>query len=257
MQRRSWRAFATVRTVLTCAVCSIALVALFSFSKVPNFSDPVKPPTLDDTSRILDDKLWKIPPSPDFMQCIEPSPNYTPPAESWGYFQVRTNGGLNQMRAGICDMVAVARIINATLVIPELDQRSFGKDSSNFSNVFDEDHFINALANDIKIVRKLPKELASGPRALKLFRSWGGMDYYQDERASLWELYEVIRASKADARLVNNNLPLDIQKLRCRACYEALRFTPEIEAMVSKYLDLNACLISGMPIVTFSSYSIY
>ncbi|XP_070682596.1 O-fucosyltransferase 7-like isoform X2 [Malus domestica] len=141
------------------------------------------------------------------------------------------------MRAGICDMVAVARIINATLVIPELDQRSFWKDSSNFSDVFDEDHFIKALANDVKIVKKLPKELASGPRALKLFRSWASMDYYQDEIASLWEVYEVIRASKADARLANNNLPLDIQKLRCRACYEALRFTPQIEAMGKLLVD--------------------
>ena len=41
----------------------------------------------------------------------------------------------------------------------------------------------------------------------------------------------MIRAAKSDSRLANNNLPPDIQKLRCRACYEALRFAPQIESM--------------------------
>ncbi|ONI35209.1 hypothetical protein PRUPE_1G522600 [Prunus persica] len=258
-----------VLTCAICSIALVALfsvhVHVFPSSKVPNFSDPFKLPTQHDIkyqklsaeqswtlelapphllkaplpSRKLDgssgtvetDKLWKPPPNRDFVPCVEPSPNYTSPTESRGYLLVHTNGGLNQMRAGICDMVAVARIINATLVIPELDKRSFWKDSSNFSDVFDEDHFINALANDVKIITKLPKELATGTRAVKHFRSWSGMDYYQEEIASLWEEYEVIRAAKSDSRLANNNLPLDIQKLRCRACYEALRFAPQIEAM--------------------------
>lgn len=41
----------------------------------------------------------------------------------------------------------------------------------------------------------------------------------------------MIRAAKSDSRLANNNLPPDFQKLRCRACYEALRFAPQIESM--------------------------
>lgn len=176
-------------------------------------------------------KLWKHPPRRNFEPCVEPSESYKAPEQSQGYLLVHTNGGLNQMRAGICDMVAVARIINATLVIPELDKQSFWQDSSNFSDVFDEEYFINALVNDVRIVKKLPKELASVTKAVKHFRSWSGVEYYQEEIAPLWQEFRVIRAAKSDSRLANNNLPPDIQKLRCRVHYDALRFAPPIEAM--------------------------
>eukprot|EP01018_Ginkgo_biloba_P011213 Gb_02062 [translate_table: standard] len=176
-------------------------------------------------------KLWKHPPTRGFEPCVERSESYKVAGETRGYLLVHTNGGLNQMRAGICDMVAVARIINATLVIPEMDKRSFWHDSSNFADIFDEKYFIDSLANDVKIVKKLPKELASAPRAVKSFRSWSGMDYYLEEIAPLLQDYKVIRAAKSDSRLANNNLPPDIQKLRCRVHYDALRFAPRIEAM--------------------------
>lgn len=62
---------------------------------------------------------------------------------------------------------------------------------SNFCDVFDEDYFIDALANDVKVIKKLPKEFATAAIAVKNFRSWSGMDYYQDEIASMWEDYQV------------------------------------------------------------------
>ncbi|XP_059636301.1 O-fucosyltransferase 7-like isoform X1 [Cornus florida] len=271
-KRCRWRTLGLLRKSLTCAVCSIALVALFSVhvrifpsSRVPTmlhdphmfstqheieyqklsreqiFTQAFTPPSSGKfvgASGISDtDKLWKPPPNRDYVHCVEPSSSYTSPEESQGYLLVNTNGGLNQMRAGICDMVAVARIINATLVIPELDKRSFWQDTSNFSDVFDQDHFINSLANDVKVIKKIPKELSTATRAVKHFRSWSGIDYYQDEITSLWEDYKVIRAAKSDSRLANNNLPPDIQKLRCRACYEALRFSPRIRAMGKLLVD--------------------
>uniref|UniRef100_A0A7N2QY58 O-fucosyltransferase family protein n=1 Tax=Quercus lobata TaxID=97700 RepID=A0A7N2QY58_QUELO len=126
-------------------------------------------------------------------------------------------------------MVAVARIINATLVIPELD--------NHFSDVFDEDHFINVLANDVRVVKKLPKELATASKSKKEFRSWSGVEYYEEEITNSWLNHQIIQASKSDSRLANNYLHLDIQKLRCRACYEALRFAPRIEAMGKLLVD--------------------
>jgi rhamnogalacturonan I rhamnosyltransferase len=43
--------------------------------------------------------------------------------------------------------------------------------------------------------------------------------------------YKVLHLNKTDARLANNRLPMEIQKLRCRVNYAALRFTPEIEKL--------------------------
>ncbi|KAK8696652.1 hypothetical protein V6N13_001784 [Hibiscus sabdariffa] len=201
------------------------------------FKDPLSSHKLDGARGNLDfEKLWKPPSNRDFVPCVQPSSNYTAD-ESRGYLLVHTNGGLNQMRAGICDMVAVARIINATLVVPELDKRSFWQDISNFSDVFDEDHFIHALDNDVKVIKKLPKDMYSASKVVMHFRSWSGLEYYQDEIASLWGEYQVIRAAKSDSRLANNHLPPDIQKLRCRACYKALRFSPKIEAMGKLLVD--------------------
>ncbi|KAK4599232.1 hypothetical protein RGQ29_009331 [Quercus rubra] len=276
-RRWRWISLNLLRKLLMYAVCMIALVALFSVHlfpssssiKVPNFSDAFKLPTqhelkhqswtreltpphlskgkdpLSSHSRQLVgareisdyDKLWKRSSNSKFEPCIEPSANYTSPGESRGYLLVHANGGLNQMRFGICDMVAVARIINATLVIPELDKKSFWQDNSHFSDVFDEDHFINVLANDVRVVKKLPKELATASKSKKEFRSWSGVEYYEEEITNSWLNHQIIQASKSDSRLANNYLPLDIQKLRCRACYEALRFAPRIEAMGKLLVD--------------------
>ncbi|KAH1110709.1 hypothetical protein AAZX31_04G096900 [Glycine max] len=193
---------------------------------------PLSVPKLKDSRKDSDyEKLWKPPSNHGFIPCTKPTPNYSTPGRSRGYLSVHTNGGLNQMRTGICDMVAIARIINATLVIPELDKKSFWHDTSNFSDIFDEESFISSLANDIKIIKKLPKKLVNATKIVMQFRSWSGMDYYENEIAALWDNFKVIRASKSDSRLANNNLPPEIQKLRCRACYDALRFSPHIEKM--------------------------
>ncbi|KAE8719552.1 Ascorbate peroxidase 4 isoform 1 [Hibiscus syriacus] len=64
--------------------------------------------------------------------------------------------------------------------------------------------------------------MSSATNVVMHFRSWSGLGYYQNEIASLWEEYQVIRAAKSDSRLANNHLPPDIQTLHCRAFYEAL-----------------------------------
>ncbi|KAL5581328.1 hypothetical protein UlMin_013770 [Ulmus minor] len=47
-----------------------------------------------------------------------------------GYFIIEANGGLNQQRLSICDVVAVARLLNVTLIIPIFHLNSVWRDSS-------------------------------------------------------------------------------------------------------------------------------
>ncbi|XP_055831947.1 O-fucosyltransferase 38 [Solanum dulcamara] len=183
-----------------------------------------------------DNSVWETSKSDGLHPCIKPTAKYKA-ALGWNrYLTVKSNGGLNQMRTGIADMVAVAHVMNATLVIPQLDKRSFWQDSSTFSDIFDENHFIKALRGDLMIIKELPKEIESLPRARKHFTSWSGVGYYE-EMTQLWKEHQVIHVAKSDSRLANNELPLDIQRLRCRVLYNALRFSPPIERLGKKLVE--------------------
>ncbi|XP_074295567.1 O-fucosyltransferase 38-like [Silene latifolia] len=187
--------------------------------------------------QVADAHLWVSTFSRNLRPCVKPTSNYKAAyQDSNRFITVKCNGGLNQMRTGIADMVAVARIMNATLVIPMLDKRSFWQDSSGFADIFDVPHFIMSLQQDVDIVKELPKHLESVPRARKHFSLWSGMSYYEN-MTHLWKDYQVIQVAKSDSRLANNDLPLDIQRLRCRTLYRALRFSPSIELLGKRLVE--------------------
>ncbi|CAI0463656.1 unnamed protein product [Linum tenue] len=122
-----------------------------------------------------------------------------------GYLTVSSNGGLNQMRSGISDMVTIARFLNLTLVVPELDNTSFWQDNSQFGDIFDVDHFIDSLRDEV----------------LPVFKKFG-----------------IVHFLKTDARLSNNEPLENVQKMRCRVNYEGLRFTPHIEKIGKKVVSI-------------------
>ncbi|GAB2297178.1 Rhamnogalacturonan I rhamnosyltransferase 1 [Dionaea muscipula] len=151
-----------------------------------------------------------------------------------GFLKVTCNGGLNQMRAAICDMVTVARFLNLTLLVPELDKTSFWADASDFEDIFDVGHFIDSLQDEVRIIKRLPKRFNKSHGFQPLVMqpvSWSSVNYYLQQVLPLFEKHEVIHFNKTDARLANNGLPLDMQKLRCRVNFQALKFTPQIEAL--------------------------
>lgn len=54
----------------------------------------------------------------------------------------------------------------------------------------------------------------------------------------LIQKYKVVHLNRTDARLANNGQTLDIQKLRCRVNFSALKFTSQIEELGKRVIKL-------------------
>nr|XP_043605994.1 O-fucosyltransferase 39-like [Erigeron canadensis] len=168
--------------------------------------------------------------------------------ESTGFIQVFLDGGLNQQRMGICDAVAIAKILNATLVIPYLEVNPVWQDTSLFADIFDVDHFVNILKDDILIVRELPDEYewstreyyASAIRSTRVKNAplHASANWYHENVSPVLESYGIAAISPFSHRLAFDNMPIEIQRLRCKVNFEALVFVPHVrslgEALVSR-----------------------
>ncbi|KAK6139675.1 hypothetical protein DH2020_026579 [Rehmannia glutinosa] len=154
-------------------------------------------------------EIWSNPNSENFTQCIGPPKSHKKlDLKTNGYLLTNANGGLNQMRFGICDMVAVAKIMKATLVLPSLDHTSYWADESGFKDLFDWQYFIESLQGHINIIDALPPEYAGIEPFSKTPISWSKVSYYKSE-------------------------------LRCHVNYRALKYSAPIE-------DLGKTLVSRM-----------
>ncbi|KAE8719640.1 Phytanoyl-CoA dioxygenase (PhyH) family protein isoform 1 [Hibiscus syriacus] len=183
----------------------------------------------------------------EWRPCVNKSSEGLP--ESNGYIYVEANGGLNQQRTSICNAVAVAGYLNATLLIPNFHFHSIWRDPSKFKDIYDEDYFISALKNDVRIVDKIPEYIIErfdhNLTNVYNFRikAWSSIQYFKDVVLPKLLEEKVIRISPFANRL-SFDAPPAVQRLRCLANYEALRFSSPIlnlgETLVARMKELSA-----------------
>ncbi|KAF3792766.1 Uncharacterized protein EJ110_NYTH10915 [Nymphaea thermarum] len=137
---------------------------------------------------------------------------------------------------GAPDFVRVAT--NSELVclfLQDLISRFLQK-STDFSDVFDVEHFKETLRSDVRIVSSLPSSHL-GYRAVA--------ERIPFHATPLWIRTRFKpKLNKHGALLLkgiylklSRNLPLDLQRLRCKVAFQALRFAADIRAIGSRLAD--------------------
>ncbi|KAL9449494.1 hypothetical protein AB3S75_011426 [Citrus x aurantiifolia] len=174
--------------------------------------------------------------------CADSSNSNAELPKSNGFLIIEANGGLNQQRLSICDAVAVAGLLNATLVIPIFHLNSVWRDSSNFGDIFDEDFFMHALRSNVNVVKELPEDILqqfdhniSSIVNLRV-KGWSSPTHYLQKVLPKLQQLGAVRIAPFSNRLAQG-VPSNIQGLRCLANFEALRFSEPIRMLAEKMVD--------------------
>ncbi|VVA91049.1 unnamed protein product [Arabis nemorensis] len=162
--------------------------------------------------------------------------SWTPADGKNGYIMVTANGGINQQRVAVCNIVVVARLLNAVLVIPKFMLSDVWTDASQFGDIYQEEHFIKYLSPDIRIVKELPKNLQSldleaigsvvtDTDVMKEAKP----GFYINHILPILLKNRVVHFVGFGNRLAFDPMPFELQRLRCRCNFHALNFIPRIQ----------------------------
>ncbi|XP_035548459.1 O-fucosyltransferase 1 isoform X2 [Juglans regia] len=222
--------------VLVLLICTVSLMFSSSSSGTSRSGN---------RSEIKVEELWRSADAGGWRPSSAPRSDWPPPparSESNGFLRVRCNGGLNQQRSAICNAVLAARIMNATLVLPELDANSFWRDESGFYGIYDVEHFIKTLRFDVRIVEHIPEIRKKGRmKKIKAFQLRPPRDapinWYTTVALEKMKEHGAIYLTPFSHRLAEEIDNSEYQRLRCRVNYHALRFKPHIMKLSQSIVD--------------------
>ncbi|KAJ0667036.1 putative GDP-fucose protein O-fucosyltransferase [Helianthus annuus] len=209
-------------------------------------------------------RLWgKVKPLEVLQPYANPRSKYPVPVpveQSTGFIYAKIFGEFEKIRSSICDLVAISRLLNATLVIPEIQESTSSKGISSefksFSYLYNEEQFITSLKNDIIIVKNLPPNLkeARKRKEIPTFKpkKLASPDYYIKELLPELKKSKVIGLVITDGGCLQPVLSskwVEYQRLRCRVAFHALHFRPEILELA--HLMVKRLRASGQPYLAY------
>ncbi|KAK9090167.1 hypothetical protein Sjap_023344 [Stephania japonica] len=181
-------------------------------------------------------EFWRQPDGDGYRPCLVFSIGYRRASakiakEKRRFLVVVASGGLNQQRNQIADAVVIARILEASLVVPSLQVNLIWGDESEFSDLFDVEFFKKALRADVRVVSSLPsshlvpKQPVETQIPIGVSPQWIRARFLQQLNRG-----RVLKLKGLDSKL-SKNLPSDLQKLRCKVAFHALRFATPIREL--------------------------
>ncbi|GMI73133.1 hypothetical protein like AT1G52630 [Hibiscus trionum] len=216
----------------------ISTLSLFLAVVLLSPTRPVVPSNSSDSPNSAKSEIWNVKRIVEWRPCNWWLQSHLPPlpSESNGYIRVNCYGGLNQMRRDFCDGVGIARLLNATLVLPKFEVAAYWNESSGFADVFDVDYFINKMNGFVKVVRELPPEISSKePYQVDCSKRKGQFDYIESVLPSLLK-YHYISITPAMSQR-RDRYPKYAKAALCQACYSALRLTELLEKKANELLE--------------------
>ncbi|CAN1791078.1 Protein EMBRYO SAC DEVELOPMENT ARREST 30 [Linum perenne] len=207
-------------------------------------------------------KLWgPVKPLESLQPYANPRITYPAPSENNnGYIYAKLYGGFSKIRSSICDLVTISRLLNATLVIPEIQDSLRSKGISNkfksFSYLYDEDQFIASLKNDVRIVKSLPANLRAARKRneFPIFKPKisATISFYIKEILPKLRKSKVIGLILADGGCVQSVLPpsmAEFQRLRCRVGFHALQFRQDLKVLGHRIVERLVSSLFPFPVL--------
>ncbi|KAK8952266.1 hypothetical protein KSP39_PZI003872 [Platanthera zijinensis] len=140
------------------------------------------------------------------------------------------------MRRDFCDGVGIARLLNATLVLPKFEVAAYWNESSGFGDIFDVDYFIEQTKGFVEIVKELPDDLASRePVKVDCSKRTGNFDYVEAVLPALKNHHYISITPAMSQR--RDRYPLHARAALCQSCYRALRLNQALEAKSLELLN--------------------